>query len=119
MVAVQKFQDIIAWQKAHQLALKIYLIAGKFPRFEEFGLANQMRRCTVSVPSNIAEGFKRRSLKDSSHFYNMAEGSLEELKYQLLLSRDLGNIADATHCNLLFLAEETGRLLFAWKKVQR
>ena len=85
MTTIKKFTEIIAWQKAHELALFIYLITNKFPRSEEFGLSSQMRRAAVSVPSNIVEGFKRKSVKDGVNFYNIAEGSLEELKYQVLL----------------------------------
>ena len=115
---IRNFLEIIAWQKAHRLALNIYSITRKFPRFEEYGLANQMRRCAVSVPSNIAEGFKRKTVKDSAHFYNISEGSLEELKYQLILSRDLKYISNEIFEESQTLAEESGRTLNAWKKSQ-
>src|SRR3989344_6302647 len=86
---VQSFKEIIAWQKSHQLTLLVYELTDNFPKTELFGLTAQTRRSVVSVPSNIAEGFKRQSRNDSVHFYNIAQGSLEELKYQLLLARDL------------------------------
>ena len=93
MGSLQTFQDLIVWQKAHQLVLFVYEISEKYPRYEIFGLTSQTRRCAVSVPSNIAEGFKRKSNNDSLHFYNMAETSLEELKYDLILAKDLHYIS--------------------------
>lgn len=119
MGTIKSFKEIIAWEKAHKLTLEVYSLTKKFPRFEEFGLANQMRRAAVSIPSNIAEGFKRRSLKDSTHFYNMAEGSLEELKYQLLLSRDLDYLEKVHYEKIEFLGDEVGKLLNSWKKAQK
>jgi four helix bundle protein len=88
-MTIKTFRDIIAWQKAHELTLLVYSLTEKYPCHEIFGLTNQSRRCAVSVPSNIAEGFKRASKNDSVHFYIIAQGSLEELKYQLLLAKDL------------------------------
>jgi len=119
MAPVKTFRDIIAWQKAHKLTLAVYKISEDFPRKEEFCLTNQIRRCAISIPSNIAEGFKRRTKNDSCHFYNIAEGSLEELKYQLLLSRDLGYISEDKYAKILELAEETGRLICGWIKNQK
>ena len=118
-MVVQKFEDILAWKKSHELALAIYKITENYPKSETFGLVSQMRRCAVSVPSNLAEGFKRRTKSDSVHFYNIAEGSLEELKYQLLLSKDLDYISKDVYDNLKRLCEETGKLMYGWKKVQR
>ncbi len=89
-MAIQTFQDIVAWQRAHELTLDVYKVTEHFPKLETFGLTSQMRRAAISMPSNIAEGFKRRSRNDSIRFYNIAEGSLEELKYQLLLAKDIG-----------------------------
>ncbi|MBI2552548.1 four helix bundle protein [Candidatus Uhrbacteria bacterium] len=116
---VKTFNDIIAWQKAHELALAVYRITEKFPKTEIFGLVSQMRRCGVSIPSNIAEGFKRKSKNDSVHFYNIAEGSLEELKYQLLLSSDLGYISKEVYQQMSAIADETGKLLNGWKRAQK
>lgn len=116
---IATFQDILAWKKAHKLALLVYKITDSFPRCEEFGLKSQIRRAAVSIPSNIAEGFKRKSKADSVHFYNIAEASLEEVKYQLLLSRDLKYISDCDHKNIDDLANEVGKMLFGWLKSQR
>jgi len=115
---IKSFKDLIVWRKAHELTLEIYKIVAIFPRYEEFGLSSQLRRCSVSVPSNIAEGFKRKSRNDSLHFYNMAEGSLEELKYQTLLSKDLGYIKEEKLVLLNDLSEEVSKLLCGWIKSQ-
>ncbi len=86
---IQKFQQLEAWQLAHQLVLATYRACRCLPSDERFGLQLQMRRAAVSVPANIAEGFKRRTSKDKLHFYNISESSLEELKYYFILCRDL------------------------------
>jgi four helix bundle protein len=84
------YRDLIAWQKAMQLTKKVYQITAAFPIGERYGLAQQMRRAAVSVPSNIAEGRGRRTRDDYRHFLVTARGSLFELETQLLLSGDLG-----------------------------
>jgi len=119
MTAIRFFTEIIPWQRAHQLALDVYRETERLPKTETFGLTSQMRRCVVSIPSNLAEGFKRQGRGDSLRFYNIAEGSLEELKYQLLLSKDLGYIAKERHAELKVLADEVGRLINGWKRVQQ
>lgn len=115
---IKSFQELIVWQKSHKLTLEIYQTVASFPKYEEYGLASQMRRCSSSVPSNIAEGFKRRTQKDSRNFYNIASGSLEELKYQIILSRDLGYINKDRFKNLFDMSEEVGKLLAGWSKSQ-
>ncbi len=87
---IQKFTDLVAWQKAHQLALQIYQLTKDFPNDERFGLVNQMRRAAVSISSNIAEGYGRGTAKDKVHFYLIAQGSLYEIESQLLIALDLG-----------------------------
>jgi|ERR1051326_3571746 four helix bundle protein len=118
-MAIQTFSEIIAWRKSHELVLAVYQLTAKYPKHELFGLISQSRRCAVSIPSNIAEGFKRRSKNDSIHFYNMAEASLEELKYQILLARDLKYITEVEYNEALELAEEVRRLINGWIKVQK
>jgi four helix bundle protein len=93
-MSIERFEDLEAWRQAHQLVLAVYRATASFPQHEKFGLTSQMRRAAVSVPANIAEGFKRRSKRDKVHFYNMAQGSLEELRYYWILARDLKYIAD-------------------------
>ena len=85
------FEDLIVWQKAHAYVIDVYRLSGRFPREETYGLTAQLRRAAVSVPANIAEGFKRRGLTDKARFMNIAEASLEESRYYLRLARDLGN----------------------------
>lgn len=87
--SAKKFQDLIVWQHAHKWVLGVYAITKTFPKEELFGLTSQLRRAAVSVPANIAEGFKRRSDNDKARFYNIAQGSLEECRYYLLLANDL------------------------------
>ena len=88
-MASKTFLDLQVWQKAHAWVLDVYRISGKFPREELFGLTSQLRRAAVSIPANIAEGFKKRGKADKARFYNIAQGSLEECRYYLILARDL------------------------------
>ena len=84
------FQDLIVWQKAHQFVLTVYRLSDGFPQKEVYGLTSQLRRAAVSVPANIAEGFKKKGRSDKARFMNMAQGSLEECRYFLILAKDLG-----------------------------
>ena len=86
----RSFKDLVVWQKAHQFVLEISRFTQRFPVTERFGLSSQLRRAAVSVPANIAEGFPKRSASDKARFSNIAQGSLEESHYYLLLSQDLG-----------------------------
>jgi four helix bundle protein len=86
----QSFQDLIVWQKAHQFVLGVYRVSKAFPREELYGLTSQFRRAAISVAANIAEGFKKRGRADKVRFMNIAEGSLEECRYYLILTKDLG-----------------------------
>ena len=83
------FQDLLVWQKAHQFVLSVYRLTDGFPKNELFGLTSQLRRAAVSIPANIAEGFKKKSKIDKARFMNIAQGSLEECRYYLILSDDL------------------------------
>src|SRR3989338_1228088 len=83
------FTDLNAWKEGHKLAVKIYEITKSFPKEELFGLTSQMKRCAVSITSNIAEGFSRQSYKEKVQFYCMAQGSTTELQNQLIISRDV------------------------------
>ena len=102
---------LLVWQKSHELVLKIYEITKDFPREEQFGLTSQIRRASVSIPSNIVEGKARGSDKDYNRFLLMARGSLEEVKYQLLLARDLHYIDNKKYESLLIIVDEVGKLL--------
>lgn len=88
-MAAQTFEDLEVWQVAHGWVLEIYRLTEIFPKAEMFGLTSQLRRAAVSVPANIAEGFKKRGIADKARFFNIAQGSLEECRYYLILARDL------------------------------
>ena len=94
---ITDFKDLVAWQKAHGLAVNIYKATEIFPKGEQFGLTNQVRRAIVSVASNIAEGFGRRTKADRIHFYDMARASLHEVQAQLMVARDVGFMQDTVH----------------------
>ena len=85
----ESFKDLIVWQKAHALVLEVYKLTANFPKEEVYGLTSQLRRSAVSVPANIAEGFKRKGQADKLRFYNIAQASLEETRYFLILAQDL------------------------------
>ena len=105
------FQDLLVWQKAHRFVLEVYPLTAAFPKQETYGLALPMRRAAVSVPANIAEGFRRRSKADKARFMNMAEGSVEECRYFLILTKDL-RYGDTE--KLSAMLEEVSRLLSAY-----
>ena len=110
------FHGIVAWQKAHELVLLVYKVTKSFPDYERFGLCSQFQRAAVSIPANIAEGYKKLSRADKLRFYNIAQGSLEECRYYVLLSKDLGYITEG-HYNILFnTVEETSKLLNGYCK---
>jgi four helix bundle protein len=86
----QTFRDLVLWQKAHQFVLAICGFTSSFPRHEHYGLSIQKRRAAVSIPANIAEGFRKRGRADKARFMNLAEGSIEECRYYLILAKDPG-----------------------------
>ncbi len=86
----KSFRDLMVWRKAHEFVLAVYRFTATFPKSEIYGLAQQMRRAAVSIPANIAEGFTRRGKTDKARFMNIAESSLEESRYYLILSQDSG-----------------------------
>ena len=88
------FIQLDVWKKAHQAVLSVYVLTQQFPPEERFGLSVQMRKAASSIPANIAEGYGRRSPKEKAHFYTISTGSAEELKYFLILSKDLGYLKD-------------------------
>jgi len=90
---IRDFTDLETWKKSHELALIIYKATEKFPKSEAFGLISQMQRAAVSITSNIAEGFGRQTIKEKVQFYYQAQGSLTEVKNQLILSKDLGYVS--------------------------
>lgn len=115
-MSAQSFEDLIVWQKAHQYVLDIYRVTKGYPKDELFALVNQMRRASASITANIAEGFVRQGQRDKLHFYNISQGSLEETKNFVILSKDLGYISEDNKIQLLTEAKEVGRLLNAYRQ---
>jgi len=107
----RSYRDLVAWQKAMKFVTAIYEVTQRFPSEERYGLTNQLRRASVSVPSNIAEGQARFSQKEFHHFLSMARGSLVEIETQLLIARNLKYLQPARAEDLLATADELGRIL--------
>lgn len=110
---MQRFTDLKVWQRSHELALAVYRLTADFPTEERFGLTAQLRRAAVSVPANTAEGSKRQSNADYARFLNIAEGSLAETEYLLILGRDLGYATAELVEPLLASIAEIARMLHA------
>jgi four helix bundle protein len=108
-MAIERFEQLEVWQVAHRLVLEVYKATQDLPKDQRFGLISQMQRAGVSVPANIAEGFKRWGRADKVRFYNIAQGSLEELRYYFIHCRDLGYKVDFEL--LTEQAERVGRML--------
>lgn len=108
---IKEFTDLKAWQEAHKLVVLIYKATKSFPREELYSLVDQMRRASVSVTSNIAEGFGRQTYKEKVQFYYQAQGSLVELKNQLILACDVGYIKDHVFKELMTQAKIAHQLL--------
>lgn len=107
------FEDLVVWQKAHLFVLAVYRLSKTFPRSEMYGLSSQFRRAAVSISANIAEGFRKRGQADKLRFFNIAQGSLEECRYYLILTRDLeyGDVGETSQ-----LLAEAGKLLEAYSR---
>lgn len=110
---MQRFTDLKVWQEGHALTLEVYRLTAGFPPEERYGLVRQLRRATSSVPTNIAEGSKRKTQADYARFLNIAEGSLAEAEYLLILARDLGYIEAGTVEPLFARADPLARMLNA------
>lgn len=93
---MQNYQDLKVWQKSHQFVLAVYQLTNDFPKNEIFGLTSQMRRATVSISANLAEGCGKISTPDIANFFQISLGSLHETEYYLLLSKDLNYISIET-----------------------
>jgi four helix bundle protein len=113
MEKAKTFTDLIVWRKSHELVLNIYRLSSTFPKSEQFALTSQLRRAAVSIPANIAEGFIKRGIKDKIRYFNISQGSLEEVKYYLILSKDLGYVEKI---EINSLVNEVGKLLNSYIK---
>ncbi len=108
----KSFKELIVWEKSHQFVLKVYKATEAFPKAEMYGLTSQFRRASVSIAANIAEGYKKKGTKDKLRYFNIAQGSLEECRYYIILSKDLNYIANEKELNDLI--EEVSKLLNAY-----
>lgn len=113
MERAKKFEDLIVWQRAHTFVLEVYRYSASFSKEELYGLCSQLRRAAVSIPANIAEGFKKKTKPEKVRFLNIAQGSLEECRYYLILARDLqyGNCSALSN-----MLEEISKLLNGYIK---
>jgi four helix bundle protein len=102
------------WKKAHQWVLAVYRFSEGFPKHETFGLTSQLRRAAVSIPANFAEGYKKRTATDKARYYNISQGSLEECRYYMILTQDLG-YGDTTQ--LMRDLEEVSRMLDSYMRI--
>lgn len=116
MGTIQSFKDLIVWQKAHSVVLQIYKITKSFPSEEKYGLGDQLRRASVSITSNIAEGFIMRTAKDKVRFYLMSKASASECMNQIIIARDLGYITTGEYDTLDMALNEVMRMLSAFMK---
>lgn len=108
---ITSFTDLKVWQAGHELVLNVYDVCSQFPKEEIYGLTSQLKRASVSITSNIAEGFGRSSAKDKKHFWIIADGSCYEVKNQLIIARDLQFISESEYTELLHKADTTHKLL--------
>ena len=113
METIAGYKKLIAWQKADELAAKIYQITLDFPKSEQFALTSQIRRAALSVPTNIVEGYARNGKTEFKRFLIIALGSLAEVKYLLDFSKRQDYIKENSFCGIMNLAESCGQLL--WK----
>jgi len=115
-IKTKTFEELVAWQKAHEFTLAVYRLTQKFPKEEIFGLTSQFRRAAVSISANIAEGYKKMGKADKLRFMNIAQGSLEECRYYLILSKDIEYITDEEKGTLIEILNKTSFLLNAYCK---
>ncbi|HLF19121.1 MAG TPA: four helix bundle protein [Candidatus Omnitrophota bacterium] len=107
---VKTFQDLVVWQKAHAFVLEVYKLTRQFPEEERFGVTTQVRRSSVSICANIVEGYKK-SDREFLRFLDISQASLEETKYHLILSKDLGYCLHNTFNELTEICDELGRMI--------
>ncbi len=106
-----RFENLKVYMKAHDFVIKIYKITKSFPKYETFGLTSQIRRASISIVANIVEGNARNHKKEFIQFLYLSNGSLEEVKYYLILSRDLSYISNSTYEDLQKNAEEISKMI--------
>jgi four helix bundle protein len=113
---MQRFTELQVWQRGHALVLSVYRMTVGFPQVERYGLISQLRRAALSVPTNIAEGSKRLTSTEYARFLNIAEGSLAETEYLLMVSRDLGYITAIMASKAFEEISQLSKMLHALRK---
>ena len=108
------FESVIAWQRAHQFVLTVYRITKEFPADEIYGLTSQFRRAAVSIEANIAEGYKKLSKADKLRFMNISQGSVEDCRDYVILSRDLQYINEQQFSELYDSLEDASKMLYLY-----
>lgn len=108
---IRNYRELLVWQKGHQLALEIYRVTVGFPKVEQFGLTDQLRRAAISVPSNVVEGYERGSNKEFKHFLSIARGSTGEVRAQIELARDIGYMQDDDFEKIFDLTTEVHKMI--------
>ena len=113
---IKSFRDLKIWKKGIELVKKIYLVTKEFPKEEQYGLSSQMRRASVSIPSNVAEGFRRKHNKEYKQFLNIALGSCAELETQIVIAQELKYIKDGQAKDIIELIYYICRMIVSLKK---
>ena len=113
---MQTYKDLIVWQKSIDLVLEIYNITKSFPNEEKFGLVSQMRSCSVSIPSNLAEGYARKNRRENAQYVNISFGSATELETQIIISKKLKFISDDRYRKIDQLLDEILRMLYRYRE---
>lgn len=111
MPKLTTYKELIVWQKSYSLGLLIYKLTDNFPKKEDFSLTSQMRRCALSIPSNIAEGYRRGHRKEFVQFLQIAFGSASELETQMMFARDIGYIQDKQYKDICEILTEVQKML--------
>lgn len=119
MKPARNFRDILAWQAAYELTLAVYQATQNFPRSEDYGLTSQIKRASVSITSNIAEGFGRRGIKEKDNFYSIAHGSLTEVENQIIIARGVGYLSDVQFNDMTVMCVKTHKLLYGLRKANK
>lgn len=117
MSGIKSYKELLIWQKGIKIVILVYKLTRSFPKDEIFALTSQIKRASVSIPSNIAEGFGRQSDKSFNHFLNISRGSLNEIETQLIIAKELEFILDNNLFNeIMFLIEEESKMINAFSR---
>jgi len=116
MGGVKSYKELLIWQKGIKIVVLVYKLTRGFPKEEIYALTSQLKRASVSIPSNIAEGFGRQTDKSFNHFLNISRGSLNEIETQLIIAKELDFISDILFNEIMFLIEEESKMINAFSK---